>query len=294
MNKVVTIHLDGIAYSLEEGAYDALRAYLDAAEVTLSQNPDKDEIIRDLEQAIGTKLSAYLNAHKNVVIQSDIDAVLAEMGPVAAEGDTYPEGDAEKTANAAPAPKQLYRLKQNGVLFGVCAGLAAYFGVDVALVRFIFIILTFITGGGFAIVYVLAVIFIPEAHTSAEQAEAYGTAPLTAQDLVNRAKEGFNQFANSEQWHTWKQQMRQQRKQWRQERRAYRHMHRGYTWHDHPRGFLTELNEFIWSMFSLVVLVFFIWILYHHISLVHQFLDNLKTLWDRFIYALAQVISNHR
>ena len=25
MNKVVTIHLDGIAYSLEEGAYDALR-----------------------------------------------------------------------------------------------------------------------------------------------------------------------------------------------------------------------------------------------------------------------------
>src|SRR5579872_2189306 len=87
MNKVVTIHLDGIAYSLEEGAYDVLRAYLDAAKVTLSQNPDKDEIIKDLEQAIGAKLSAYLSAHKNVVTQSDVDAVLAEMGPVSAGGD---------------------------------------------------------------------------------------------------------------------------------------------------------------------------------------------------------------
>src|ERR1700684_3948196 len=103
MNKVVTIHLDGIAYSLEEGAYDALRAYLDAAKTTLSQNPDKDEIIKDLEQAIGAKLSAYLNAHKNVVTQVDVDAVLAEMGPVAAEGEGAPvESEAEKTTSAAP------------------------------------------------------------------------------------------------------------------------------------------------------------------------------------------------
>src|SRR6185312_13960125 len=103
MNKVVTIHLDGIAYSLEEGAYDALRAYLDAAKGTLSQNPDKEEILKDLEQAIGAKLSGYLNAHKNVVTQADVDAVLVEMGPVAAEGEgASAEGGAEKTSAAAP------------------------------------------------------------------------------------------------------------------------------------------------------------------------------------------------
>ncbi len=41
MNKVVTIHLDGIAYQLEEGAYEELRAYLDQASVKLADNPDK-------------------------------------------------------------------------------------------------------------------------------------------------------------------------------------------------------------------------------------------------------------
>lgn len=290
MNKVVTIHLDGIAYSLEEGAYDALRAYLDAAKATLAQNPDKDEIIKDLEQAIGAKLNGYLNAHKNVVTQADVDAALAEMGPVAEGG----EGEPSKTTDAESAPKRLYRLKQNGVLFGVCAGLAAYFGVDVALVRLVCILLTFITGGTFIIVYVLAVIFIPEAHTEGEQAEAYGEALLTAQDLVNRAKEGFDQFKNSDQWHTWKQQMREQRKQWKREHRAYRHMcHHGYKWQDRPRGFLTELNEFIWSMFGLLVTVFVIWFLYHHIPLLQQFLDSLKAFWDRSIYALAQFIDTH-
>jgi phage shock protein PspC (stress-responsive transcriptional regulator) len=291
MNKVVTIHLDGIAYSLEEGAYDALRSYLDAARSTLAQNPDKDEIIKDLEQAIGTKLNGYLNAHKNVVTQSDVDAALGEMGPVAADG----EDEAAKTTDATATPKRLYRLKQNGVLFGVCAGLAAYFGIDVVLVRLVCILLTFITGGAFAVVYVLAVIFIPEANTQAEQAEAYGAAPLTAQDLVNRAKEGFDQVKNSDQWSTWKQEMREQRRQWKHEYRAHRRMHNhGYDWQGRPRSFLSELNEFIWSMFGLVVIVFFVWILYHHLPLVQQFLDSLHALWDRFIYGLAQVIDSHR
>src|SRR4051812_32999437 len=87
MNKVVTIHLDGIAYQLEEAAFDALRAYLDSANLKLSSNPDKDEIIKDLEQAIGAKLSAHLSPHKNVLTMSDVDAVLIEMGPVSTEGE---------------------------------------------------------------------------------------------------------------------------------------------------------------------------------------------------------------
>jgi phage shock protein PspC (stress-responsive transcriptional regulator) len=289
MNKVVTIHLDGIAYSLEEGAYDALRAYLDAAKVMLLQNPDKDEIIKDLEQAIGTKLNGYLNAHKNVITQPDIDTVLTEMGPVAADG----EGEAGKTTNTASTPKRLYRIPEGEWIAGVCNGLAAYFGIDVALVRLVWVILAFVTGGTFVVVYILAAIFIPVAHTSAEQAEAYGEALLTAQDLVNRAKEGFNQFKNSDQWSTWKQEMREQRRQWRQERRAYRHMHHGYAWQDRPRGFLGELNDFIWSMFGLLVIVFVVWILYHHLSLVQQFLDSLKTLWDHYMYGLAQIIDAH-
>ena len=52
MNKVITINLHGNAYQLEEAGYDSLRAYLDDAARQLEGNPDKDEIIADIEQAI--------------------------------------------------------------------------------------------------------------------------------------------------------------------------------------------------------------------------------------------------
>jgi len=45
MQKVITINLNGRAYQLEEAAYDALRAYLNLAEVRLSDNPDRAEIL---------------------------------------------------------------------------------------------------------------------------------------------------------------------------------------------------------------------------------------------------------
>jgi hypothetical protein len=52
MNKVITINLGGTAYQLEEGGYDALRAYLEAAAARLQGNPDREEILSDIEGAI--------------------------------------------------------------------------------------------------------------------------------------------------------------------------------------------------------------------------------------------------
>ena len=82
MNKVITINLNGVAYQLEEGGYDALRAYLDHAARRLEGNPDKDEIITDIEQAIADKFRALLGAHKTVVNTKEVTGVIAEMGPV--------------------------------------------------------------------------------------------------------------------------------------------------------------------------------------------------------------------
>jgi len=47
MQKVITINLNGRAYQLDESAYEALRAYLNAAETQLKDNPDRAEILRD-------------------------------------------------------------------------------------------------------------------------------------------------------------------------------------------------------------------------------------------------------
>src|SRR5271154_3020076 len=67
MNKVITINLDGFAYQLEEGGYDALRAYLETATARLAGNPDREEILSDIERAIADKFRALLASHKTVV-----------------------------------------------------------------------------------------------------------------------------------------------------------------------------------------------------------------------------------
>ena len=51
MQKITSIHLNGKAYQLEEAGFENLRTYLTQAEQQLTDNPDKTEIINDLEQA---------------------------------------------------------------------------------------------------------------------------------------------------------------------------------------------------------------------------------------------------
>ena len=96
MQKVVGINLNGNAYQLEEPGYEALRAYLERADHRLQSDPDRTEIMADLEQAIAEKCGRYLGANKNVVTAAEIDTIIAEMGPVES-----PEATAEAAAGAA-------------------------------------------------------------------------------------------------------------------------------------------------------------------------------------------------
>ena len=66
MQRVVTINLNGNAYQLDDAAFTALRAYLDEAEVRLKDNPDRAEILADLEQAIAEKCRRFLGPHKTI------------------------------------------------------------------------------------------------------------------------------------------------------------------------------------------------------------------------------------
>ena len=82
MRTVITISLNGNAYQIDAVGFDALRAYLQMAEQRLVGNPDREEILADLEQAIADKCLRYLGPHKNVVSADEITEVLREMGPV--------------------------------------------------------------------------------------------------------------------------------------------------------------------------------------------------------------------
>src|SRR5262245_6028741 len=99
MNKVITVNLNGNAYQVEENAYDALSDYLADADSKLAGNPDRAEIMGDLEQAIADKCNKFLSPHKNVITKTELDQILNEMGPVEAGAS---DGD-ESTSGASDA-----------------------------------------------------------------------------------------------------------------------------------------------------------------------------------------------
>jgi phage shock protein PspC (stress-responsive transcriptional regulator) len=232
MQKVIAINLNGNAYHVEESGYDALIAYLDAAQRTLRDNPDRDEILADLEQAIAEKCQRFLGAHKTVVSAAEVDQIVKEMGPVG--GAAEPAGGAGAGAAAGqphtsaglPPRRRLYRTPDEAMLAGICGGIGAFFGIDPTIVRVVFVVLLFATGGGFAILYLVLAFVLPSARTPEERAAAYGE-PFNAQEVIDRAKKQYGDFADSGDWgRRWRSQQRRWRRQWRMRRRDWR----SYGW----------------------------------------------------------------
>ncbi len=57
--------------------------------------------------------------------------------------------------------RKLYRIREGRVLCGVCNGVARYFGIDVTLVRILWVALTLCYSAGFW-VYIIAAILMPD------------------------------------------------------------------------------------------------------------------------------------
>ncbi|HEX8842745.1 MAG TPA: envelope stress response membrane protein PspC [Sphingomicrobium sp.] len=77
--------------------------------------------------------------------------------------DRYPEPYSERRhLTEQPASRtRFYRDKQNGKLWGVCAGIADYTGFDVSLVRVCFLAAVFMSGGSVLPFYVIAAMVTP-------------------------------------------------------------------------------------------------------------------------------------
>jgi len=273
MERVVTINLNGNPYQLEEPAYDALRAYMARAEAALADNPDKAEIIRDLEQAIADKCASYLSPAKTVISAAEMSRVLEEMGPVEGDSDK-PNGEPKsEDAEAAFGPrKRLYRVKDRAVISGVCSGIGAYFDLDPNVIRLLFVLFALFTSGFGVLVYIVLMFAIPSAHTSEEWAAAHGV-PFNAQEIIDRAKREAGKFAEDSE------------RAWRRERRAWR---RRWRHHDggwggegvfiydppppqpgKPVGYVTRMFAGLFALvFSLVTAALLIAFLYAFFSLL--------------------------
>ena len=225
MQRVVSINLNGNAYQLDENAYNALFAYLDGAEAQLKDNPDRTEIIADLEQAVAEKCSTYLGPHKTVVTAAEVDRIIAQMGPV--DGGTRsapdkkdtkvaPETGADDTARTEThTSRRLYQIREGAKISGVCMGLAAFLNIDVTLVRVVFVLFAIATGGWGILAYAALMFILPHA-TTHEQAAA-GSGATNPQSWA---------WDNGWPWDRhgwpWDRPDRDQRREWRHQQRQAR------------------------------------------------------------------------
>ena len=172
-----------------------------ARSATWRDNPDRAEILADLEQAIGDKCRACLGAHKTVVSADEIQRILAEMGPVEGSASVRraparrdaPAPQSAWRSSGSPFPRRMYRLPRAACGPVCAADLAAYFGIDVVWVRVAFVLLTIFTGGVWILIYIAMCFIVPMAETAEERAAAYG-APFNAQELINRVKKNSSEF----------------------------------------------------------------------------------------------------
>jgi phage shock protein PspC (stress-responsive transcriptional regulator) len=149
----VTVTLNRSTLQFDEAAFQRLEQYLADARHTLLGNPDRDEILADLEQAVADQCTRRFAAGATIVTLLELQPALEEIGPVQAP-----------TVAASPPgspPRTLQQVSEGALISGVCLGLARYFGLDVVLLRIAAVLLLFVTGGGMILVYLALMMLMP-------------------------------------------------------------------------------------------------------------------------------------
>jgi phage shock protein PspC (stress-responsive transcriptional regulator) len=190
MKKTVTVSLGGMVFCLEEDAYLKLDEYLKRLELSFANEPDRREIMNDIEARIAEHFKEAAPHQDDVISISQVDRVMEIMG------DPTDLGDQQENAGPKGRPfnssgKRLYRDPENSVVAGVSSGLAYYWNIDPVIIRILFFITAFWGGGG-AFVYIILWIVIPEARTAAERLEMTGE-PVTAENIGKSFQGSSNQ-----------------------------------------------------------------------------------------------------
>jgi len=138
MNKTLSIGLAGFSFTIEEHAYIKLGDYLKALRASLDP-AEADEVMQDIEIRM-VEIFKDLLGRREVINDADVEKVIAQIGtPEAIEEqeEAYYSNTQEK--KAFTGQRQLFRDPERAKIAGVCAGLAHYTGLDMTLMRAIWL-----------------------------------------------------------------------------------------------------------------------------------------------------------
>ncbi len=199
MKKTISIHLTGFVFNIEEETYALLQDYLDKIRYNLSNEEGCDEIMEDIEMRIAELFQERIGSTKEVIVQKDILDIMEILGnptDFASEEDYIPQE--ENSTSKDDQTKRLFRDRDSGTIGGVCSGLGYYFNIDPVVFRLIFVALFLLFGSGIFL-YIVLMIFIPEAKTTADKLKMRGE-PVNLDSIkkhINQLAESLSDRANS-------------------------------------------------------------------------------------------------
>lgn len=213
MKKTLTVNLGGTVYHIDDDAYRLLDNYLSNLKHYFRKQEGAEEIVNDIEMRISELFAEKVAAGTQVITVSDVEEIIARVGKPEDFGITDDDADSQsgseqsasgsQNSTRTAAPRRLFRDPDNKLLGGVAAGLAAYLGWDIMLVRVVMIVLVFMPYCPMIILYLIGWIVIPEAHTAAEKLSMRGEAVTienigkTVTDGFERVADGVNNYVNS-------------------------------------------------------------------------------------------------
>lgn len=191
MKKTINAAIGGCSFTIDDDAYETLNEYLENFRGALDNSSSSADVMDELEVRIADLLKSQLGG-REVVDNRMATEVVGLLGypanyhPSNGQTDTREQADNSQYDNVKPVRK-LFRDPDGKRIAGVCSGLALYLGVDVVVIRILFLIALICGSAGFWI-YLVVWIAAPEARTATEKCELRGI-PATAEN-IRRFTEG--------------------------------------------------------------------------------------------------------
>lgn len=175
MKEITRIHLAKTPYDIELDAKEVLQKYLSE----IKQMMGSEDTMYEIEARMVELLGERGVQSNGIITMSDVEDSLSE------------------NSLGRPILERKSSTSDNAIFGGVCAGIAAYWGINPLWVRLLFIISPFITFGTALLVYIIIWISLPEAKTAAEKLQMRGE-PVTLDSLKKAANNSESKYRTKE------------------------------------------------------------------------------------------------
>lgn len=194
MKEITRIHLAKTPYDIELDAKEVLQKYLSE----IKQMMGSEDTMYEIEARMVELLGERGVQSNGIITMSDVEDLRSKMGLPKEFSDSESNEDSQADLIPSNSPaKRLMRDTDNAIFGGVCAGIAAYWGINPLWVRLLFIISPFITFGTALLVYIIIWISLPEAKTAAEKLQMRGE-PVTLDSLKKAANNSESKYRAKE------------------------------------------------------------------------------------------------